>query len=442
MNTSTSPSRKAVLAWALYDWANSAFACTVLAGFFPVFFKQYWSAGVSVTDSTFRLGVVNTSASMAIALLAPFLGALADAGHSRKSWLLACITLGIGGTAGLYFVGKGEWLAAALVFTLASVGWMGANTFYDSLLVFVAPNDSRDRVSALGYSLGYLGGGLLFAANVAMTLFPEALGLADKADAVRVSFLSVALWWAVFSIPLFRCVSEANSHQRRTTAEVLAEGARSLKHTFSEIRKLPSVYGFLIAYWLYIDGVDTIMRMAVDYGMSIGLSANHLITALLITQFVGFPSAIAFGVLGQKIGPKVGIALGIAVYAGVTVYAGFLKSAAGFYVLAIVVGLVQGGVQALSRSLYARLIPQAQTSEFFGFYNMLGKSAAIVGPVLMGVVGMMTGSPRWSVLSLLALFGLGGWFLARVNVAKGERDACEWTASTLPRTDFDAGASR
>ncbi len=418
--------RRAVFSWALYDWANSAFACTVLAGFFPVFFKSFWSAGVPATESTFRLGLVNSASSMVIALTAPVLGALADTGRARKRWLLGGLVLGVSATASLFFVGKGQWAGAALLFAIASIGWMGANVFYDSLLMFVAPPERRDRASALGYALGYLGGGLLFAVNVAMTLSPKTFGLADAAEAVRISFVSVALWWAVFAVPLFLFVPEGIGGQRQPWRVVVVESARRLRHTFGEIRKLPQVYGFLLAYWLYIDGVDTIMRMAVDYGMAIGLGSKDLITALLITQFVGFPSALAFGYLGEKVGAKLGISIGIVVYGGVTVYAGFLRDASGFYILAVVVGLVQGGIQALSRSLYARLIPPSEASEFFGFYNMLGKFAAIAGPLLMGVVSVATGSPRWSVLSLLVLFALGGWLLTRIDVRQGEVDARAW----------------
>ena len=417
--------RKRVVSWALYDWANSAFATTVMAGFFPAFFDKYWSAGVSADTSTFHLGVANSLGSLIIVLIAPVLGAIADAGGLRKRLMFLFMILGAGCTAALYLVGKGEWFTAAALFVVASVGFMAANIFYDALLVEVAPPERRDSVSGLGYALGYLGGGLLFAVQVAWTQFPGSFGFVDASQAVRVSFPTVALWWVAFSLPLFLFVAEERSP--RVSSGAVRAGIRQLVTTFREVRQLKVVFTFLLAYWLYIDGVDTVVRMAVKYGLSLGFAESSLIVALLITQFVGFPSAIAFGLLGKKIGAKPALFIGIGVYIGVTIGGALMTKEAHFYILATVVGLVQGGVQALSRSLYSRLIPAEKANEFFGLYNMLGKFAAVIGPTLVGVAALLVGT-RYSLMSLLVLFILGAWFLAKVDVAEGERRAREWNA--------------
>jgi UMF1 family MFS transporter len=415
--------KRPVLAWSLYDWGNSAFATTVMAGFFPVFFKQYWSAGVEVTDSTFFLGVANSLASLIIVLLAPLLGAIADRVSHRKRFLIFFAFLGVCMSALLPLVAKGEWAWAVLFYVFATIGFSGSVTFYDSLIVFVTTPARYDQVSALGYAMGYLGGGLLFALNVWMTLQPETFGLADAAEAVRLSFFMVALWWALFTVPLALWVTEPAGDSGSGSGAAIRAGLIQLRDTFREIRTLRVVFLFLLGYWCYIDGVDTIVRMAVDYGLSIGFSSDSLIVALLITQFVGFPAAIAFGYLGNRLGPKNGIYLAIAVYAMIVVWAYWMDSEREFYGLAIAIGLVQGGIQSLSRSLYARIIPADKSAEFFGFYNMLGKFAAVLGPVMVGWAGMASGNPRIGILTLLLLFGLGALFLSRVDLEEGRRRA-------------------
>ena len=414
---------KKVISWSLYDWANSAFATSVMAGFFPVFFKQYWSAGVEVTTSTFRLGMANSIASLIVAALAPVLGAIADRGGAKIKFILFFAAMGIIMTGGMFFVAKGAWQVAVLLYVLGIIGFSGGNVFYDSLIVDVSPPDRMDMVSSLGFSLGYLGGGLLFALNIFMTLKPASFGLADAGEAVRVSFLNVAIWWAVFSIPIMIFVKEPMTPHRKSGWAMVGAGFRQLRTTFGEIRKLRLVFLFLIGYWLYIDGVDTVIRMAVDYGMSLGFEANSLIVALMITQFVGFPAAIAFGKLGEKLGTKEAILLGIAVYVGVTIWAMFMEKTAEFYALAVVVGLVQGGVQSLSRSFYSRIIPANKAAEFFGFYNMLGKFAAVIGPFLVGWVGVLTGNPRIAIFSIIILFISGGVILYMVDEREGARMA-------------------
>jgi UMF1 family MFS transporter len=385
------------LSWAMYDWANSAFATIIIAGFFPVFFKQYWNAGVPVTESTFRLGLVNSLASLAIMLMAPVLGAIADHLGRRKGLLVMFASLGMYLTGALYLVGAGNWVLAACFYGAAILGFSGSNIFYDSLLPFVSTKEDVDRTSALGFSL-------------------EWLGLDSVSDVIRLSFVLVAIWWLVFSLPLIFFVREPARQARDASQSVLLAGFQRVGRTFHEVRRHRNVWLFLVAYWLYIDGVDTIVRMAVDYGLSLGFEQKSLLLALLITQFTGFPAALVFGHLGDRYGTKNGIFLALGIYIIVTVHGALMKEAWEFYFLAFAIGLAQGGIQALSRSMYARMIPADRTAEFFGFYNMMGKFAAILGPFIMGWMAAMTGNPRAGILSLLVLFLAGGVLLTRIQV--------------------------
>ena len=412
----TSPyKRRDTISWALYDWANSAFFTTVLAGFFPVFFQKFWSTGVDPTVSTSRLGFANGLAGLLVAILAPVLGAVADRSGGRKRQLVAWTTLGVAGTAALGFIGQGEWWWAAACFMVAAIGANAANIFYDALLLDVAEPRDYDRVSALGYSLGYLGGGLLFAFNVLMTLHPQWFGLADAAEAVRASFVSVAVWWLLFMLPAaFNVRERAPSAPSAGFLVDARDGLRELRQTLGHVAQYRDISLFLLAYWLYIDGVHTIYAMAVDYGVALGLPSSSLLAALLLTQFVAFPSALALGWLGERIGAKRGILICIAVYLSATLYAWFLDSVTEFFALAVVIGLVQGGVQSLSRSFFGRLVPEGKGGEFFGFYNMMGKFASFLGPMLIATVALVTGDSRLSITSLVVLFVLGGLVLWRV----------------------------
>lgn len=411
------------VAWALYDWANSAFATTVLAGFFPAFFRQFWSLGADPTEATFRLGLANGAAGFLMAVMAPLLGAIADRGGHRVRFVVGWSLLGIAATTALYFVGQGQWVLAAALFTVGTLGFNGGVVFYDALLVDVAKPAEYDRVSAMGYSFGYLGGGLLFALNVLMVVKPIWFGLADAAAAVQVSFLTVAGWWLVFMLPLALHVKEQPG----------TGGAGGLRANFAQLRSTlrfvlshRQMLTFLIAYWLYIDGVNTIVKMAVDYGMALGFKTDQLLAALLLTQFVAFPAALVFGRIGERYGARAGVLIGLVVYTGVTCWAYVLKTPAEFFAVAVAVGLVQGGVQSLSRSFFGRLVPEGRSAEFFGFFNMVGKFGTVLGPILMGTVALLTGDPRSSILSLVLLFGVGGLLLYRV------RDPLSQTASATP----------
>lgn len=410
--------QRSIYAWALYDWANSAYATTVMAGFFPLFFKSYFSAETDVTMSTAQLGLSNALSSLVIVLIAPLLGAIADIGSLKKRFLFLFAYLGILMSVALAFVGKGEWEMAVFVYVLGNIGFMGSNTFYDSLLPSVTKENAFDRVSGLGFALGYLGGGILFAFNVAMVQFPAFFALSDAAQAVKVSFVSVGIWWALFSLPLFMMVEERSNKKRIGTRQSVFLGYRRLVSTLKKVRMMRGLLLFLVAYWLYIDGVDTIIRMAVDYGIAIGFDPNSLIIALLIVQFIGFPATLLFAWLAQRWETKRAIYLAIGVYLVITIWASLMQEVYEFYLLAVLIALVQGGIQALSRSYYARMIPADYVAEFFGFYNLLGKFAAILGPALVGIIALSTESSRIAIASVSVFFVIGAILLMRVDAKK------------------------
>lgn len=408
--------RSTIWGWAMYDWANSAFATVVLAGFFPLLFQDFWNAGVAPETANLRLGWANGAASLVIALSAPLIGALADAAGARKRLLFVFALLGMIATALLSTVPGGAWLAAALLFVCAAVGFMGADLFYDALLPSVAPREKWHSVSGLGFGLGYLGGGLMYLGCVVAALKPELFGFADSTRAALASFSATALWWAVFSLPLLLLVPEPPA-TRGGDGPAWRAGFSQVFNTLKSLRQYRVVLIFLVAYWLYIDGVGTVIRMAVAYGRALGFEREHLILALLLVQFVGFPAAIAFGYLGERIGPRTGITMGLAVYILVCIWGAFIRAPWEFFAIAVLIGLVQGGVQALSRSLYARLIPAQRSGEFFGFYNLMGKFAAFIGPPLFGLFGVWFGDVRYSMLALILLFVAGGLLLWRVPKA-------------------------
>jgi len=437
-----SKAKKAIWGWALYDWANSAFATTVMAGFVPLFFKGYWSAGADVNTSTAQLGLANSLASLFIALIAPILGSITDKANTKKAFLIFFAYLGVLSTAALYLVNQGDWGMAIFVYVMGNIGFAGANIFYDSLLPSVADDSEADRVSSLGFALGYLGGGILFLVNVLMYLKPELFGLADGVMGIRVSFITVGIWWGLFTIFTIRWVKEREFTETGLTWQSFKEGLNQYLITFRKIRHLKPIMLFLLAYWFYIDGVDTIIKMAVDYGMSLGFESADLIIALLIVQFVGFPFALLFGWLGTKWDTRKAIYVALGMYIFITIWGVMMKQKMEFYFLAILIATSQGGIQALSRSYYMRIIPKSQAGEFFGFYNMLGKFAAILGPLMIGVVGLIARNAllpgattpeeievvgqtaaRWGIGSIVLLFLIGGTLFYFVDENKGREEA-------------------
>ncbi|MDA9636753.1 MFS transporter [SAR86 cluster bacterium] len=405
MESKKNITKKQIYSWALYDWANSAFATTVIAGFFPIFFKSFWAGDLSPSESSAWLGTANSISGLAIVFIAPFLGALADISNKKKFFLGFFAFLGVIFTGSLFFIAQGQWVIAMAVYAMASIGFSGGNVFYDALLTNVSSKESRNRVSALGYSLGYLGGGFLFIFNVCMYLYPESFGLKSITDAVLFSFLSVSVWWALFTIPILKFVPEdRNVTSVSFSLNLFTQSFKRVISTFKDIRQYKKLSIFLLAYWLYIDGVHTIVRMAIAYGSDIGLQSSDMIIALIITQFVGFPATIAYGFLGDKFGLRPMLSIGIIGYIFVTIFSTFITSITGFYFLAATIGIFQGGVQSISRAFFSRLIPENKDAEFFGFYNLVGKSSVIIGPVLVGWVAYTFDNPDYGILSLLLLF--------------------------------------
>jgi UMF1 family MFS transporter len=420
--------RPALRAWALYDWANSAFMTTIIAAVFPVYFNKVAAADLAADEKLTLFSGATTAALVIIAAISPFLGALADFAGIKKRMLGFFLALGVLATSGLFWVERGDWLLAIVLFILGNIGISGSFVFYDSLLPHVAAPEELDRVSTAGYALGYLGGGLLLALNVAWILKPGFFGLSGPDLAARLSFLSVGLWWLGFSIPLFLTVPEPP--RRLEAGEQQGAGAagiafRRLRETFQELRLYKNAFLMLLAFLIYNDGINTIIRMAAIYGESIGLAANSLIVAILLVQFIGIPFSFAFGRLAQRLGGKRAIFLALAVYILITVLAYQMRTMLHFYLLAVLVAMVQGGSQALSRSLFAAMIPKHKSSEFFGFFGVTEKFAGIFGPALFAAFTATTRSGRSAILSVIVFFVAGAIILFFVNVPAGQRTARE-----------------
>jgi UMF1 family MFS transporter len=418
---------RTVRAWCLYDWANSAFAATVMAALYPPFFRSLAVAGgLSESRATAAWGYTASIALAIVAVSAPVLGAIADHTGTRKRFLGTFAVVGVAATASFTFNGDDTWLLAAGLYILANIGFAGGNVFYESLLPSVASPVELDRVSARGYALGYLGGGILLVVNALWVVQPRLFGMPDAGTAVRAAFLSVAVWWALFSMPLFRRVPEPPADPRPgAPTNPVAAGFGRLAVTFREIRRYRHLLVFLVAFWIYNDGISTIIKMATAYGDEIGIGVPDMIAALAITQFVGFPFALLFGRLGERIGTKSAILLALAIYAVICVGGFFMTTPLHFYLLATAVGTVQGGSQALSRSLFAAMVPRHKTAEFFGFFGASGKFAGIFGPLLFAVISQLTGESRLSIVALIVFFLVGGMVLTRVDVAGGVQAARE-----------------
>ena len=416
--------RKELRAWALYDWANSAFWSTVVSAVFPIYFARVAASGLTPAEATTRYALSTTLALALVAVFSPFLGAMADYKGAKKKFLGAFVGVGVLATAAMVFVGEGDWKLGALLFIIGNIGVTGSIVFYESLLPHVAKEDELDRVSGAGYALGYLGGALLLALNLACILYPETFGFADSAAASRFSFLTVAVWWLVFSIPLFRTVPEPpRAPASGTEAGMVRASIRRVGTTLSELRTFKHAFLFLSAFLLYNDGIQTIIRMATIYGSEVGFSEGVMLSALLLSQFIGVPCAFAFGALAERVGPKPAIFAALVAYVGISILGYSLKTPFHFYLLAALVGMVQGGAQAVSRSLFARMIPRHRSSEFFAFFSVFEKFAGIFGPALFGVTVAMTGSSRSAVLSVIAFFLVGGTLLHFVDPAEGQRVA-------------------
>ena len=418
--------RPELRAWAMYDWANSAFMVTIVTAVFPIYFSSVAAADLEPATASFRFAVTTTVALTFVAVLAPVLGALADFAGIKKKMLGACVGLGVVATACMYFIQQGDWVLAALLFAFANIGVTSSLVFADSLLPHICRRGELDRVSTAGYALGYLGGGLLLVVNLAWIQAPEAFGLSGAALASRLSFVSVAVWWLGFSIPLFRKVPEPartlEADEQAGESAIRASFVR-LGETLRELRGYRQAFVMLLAFLVYNDGIGTIIRMATTFGTEIGLEQGDLITAVVLVQFVGVPFAFIFGQLAARIGAKHAIFLSLVVYTIISVLAYGMTTATEFYALALLVGMVQGGSQALSRSLFASMVPRHKSAEFFGFFGVFEKFAGIVGPGVFALMIALTGSSRGAILSLITFFVVGGLLLSRVDVEQGQAAA-------------------
>ena len=419
--------RPELRAWALYDWANSAFVTIIISTVFPIFFAAVANAHDSAADpsiATGRLAVTTAIALAIVAVLAPILGAIADVAPIKKKLLAAFMVVGVIATAAMAAIPQNGWILAALLFGVARIGAMGSFVFYDSLLPHIATEKEVDRVSVAGYALGYFGGGVLLAALIVVIEKPELVGLANAEAATRVGFVAVAAWWALFSIPLFRRVREPTilGPQRKAAgAVVVVKTAFSdLAATLRSLRRYRHAFLFLIAFLIYNDGIGTIIQFAVIYGSERGLETGALIKAALLVQFIGIPCTFAFGQVAGRIGARASIYVGLVVYSGVSLLAYFMTTEAHFYLLAVLVGTVQGGVQALSRSLFASMIPRSKSSEFFGLFAVFEKFSGIIGPAVFAAMIAITGSSREAILVVIGFFVVGGALLATVNIAAGQ----------------------
>jgi MFS transporter, UMF1 family len=433
--------RPELRAWAMYDWANSVFMTTVLL-IFPIYFADVASAGSPATVATARYSMATTLSMALVALLSPILGAVADYKAMKKKMLAAFAVIGIVATGGMYFIDQGEWRLAIVLFMLANTGVSASLVFYESLLPHIAREDEVDRVSTAGYAMGYLGSALLMVFNLAWIQKPALFGISSPEMAIRLTFLSSALWWLVFSIPLLRRVPEPPLRleaDERPGLNPVAVGFRRLRETLREIRGYKHTFLFLLAFFIYNDGIGTIIRMATIYGREIGLERASLLIPLLLVQVVGIPFTFLFGALADRIGAKPAIFAALAVYLVIAILGYRMTTARDFFVLAMLVGTVQGGSQALSRSVFSTLVPRHKSSEFFAFFSVFEKFAGILGPAVFTIMISATGSSRSAILSIIAFFVMGGALLAFVDVKAGQRAAREAEERAGLR---DAAASR
>ncbi len=418
--------RRDLRAWALYDWANSAFQTTIIAAVFPVYYANVVAADLDAADATGRFAWATTIAVVIVAVVAPLLGAIADYAGIKKRMLAAFMGLGVASTTAMYWIDAGEVTFALVLFVVGNVGVAGSIVFYESLLPHLVREDELDRVSSAGYAIGYLGGGVLLAINVVMLQNPQLFGFADRVTAVKASFATVGIWWFVFSLPLFRHVPEprrALEKDEQPRGNAVSAGVGRLLETFHELRRYRQAFLMLIAFLIYNDGIQTMIRMAAMYGSSIGIDETALITALLMTQFIGVPFAFLFGHVASKIGAKTSVFVGLTVYAFICAVGYFMTTATHFYILAMLVGMVQGGTQALSRSLFASMIPLHKSSEFFAFFGVFERYAGVLGPLIFAMMVTATGSSRNAILAVLVFFVVGGAILTFVNVEAGRQAA-------------------
>jgi UMF1 family MFS transporter len=415
--------RKAVRGWLMYDWANSAFATTIMAAVMPIFYKSVAGGDLLGNTAENYWGYTQTVAMLFVALLSPVMGAIADYSGAKVKFLSVFALIGALATMFMALIGHGDWLLASILVILGTIGFSAGNTFYDGLLTDIAPPEKRDALSAKGYALGYLGGGLLLAVNLVMIEGWEKIGFPDKTTATQIAFITVGIWWLVFSIPIVRHVKESAKGVSVSYGDAVKSGFMRIGKTMKTASRYPELLKYMAAFWFFNDGINTVIVMATIYGSGIGIETSDLILALLITQFVGYPSTLLFIKLASRFGAKKTLNGSLMIYVVIVILGFFMTNSTHFYLLAFMVGLVQGGSQAIARSLYANLVPPSRTAEFFGFLSLSSKFSSVAGPLVFAVVGTITGSSRLSILSLIAFFIIGIVILAFVNLDKGRKEA-------------------
>lgn len=400
--------------WILYDWANSAYTLTITTTLLPLYFKSvYQNAGGTAANGTALWGYANSISTLFLALMSPILGTLADYRGYKKKFFNIFFIFGVVSTAMLPVIPEKSWMPLLILYIISAIGYSGANIFYDAFLVDVTTEERMDKVSSNGFAWGYIGSTIPFILCMAMIMMAQGgkLPLTVTA-ATQIAFVVNTIWWFVFTIPMLKNVKQLYGIERE--ANPVKKSLIRIGETFLNIRKHKKVFLFLLAYFFYIDGVDTIIKMSTSYGSDLGISSNTLLIVLLVTQFVAFPFAIIYGKLAERFKGKTMIYVGIIVYIIICIYAFFLKTSLDFWILAMMVGTSQGGIQALSRSYFGKIIPKENSNEFFGFYNIFGKFAAIMGPALMAIVTQLTGQSKYGVFSIVILFIVGGIILTRV----------------------------
>ena len=395
---------KEVKAWISYDLGNSAFATTVLAAFFPIFYNQYWASTLDPASSAEYLSWTLVISNLTLLFTAPLIGAITDISKSTKLMFVSMVSISIVCVGLLFFLQAGSWMYALVFFGIANYFFSASNVLYDKILVQITSPDLFSKISGYGYAWGYFGGGLLFLVNALMSLYPEMFGLESQADAIRWSFITVSVWWTIFLLPL------SITYKERvviTSEKVIKDSFNNFIDTLKSVSKYKNAFIFLIAYFLYIDGVHTVIALASTFALNLGLDTSSIIIALILVQFVAFPSTLMWSFVAEKYGDKIVINITIIIYIILILYSLNLSNGVEFYTLAGLIGFIQGGIQGSSRSLFAKLIPTDKAGAFFGLFNTFGKAAAFIGPALIGLFLVIFKDTSLMLLPLLVLFVMG-----------------------------------
>lgn len=401
--------------WILYDWANSAYSLAITTATLPIFFKSVAAYNLDSATSTAYLGYTNSIATLIISILAPILGSIADYKGYKKKFFTVFFLIGVLSTSLLSAVAEGDWILCIMIYIFSVIGFSGSNIFYDAFLTDITNVSRMDHVSSVGFGFGYIGSTIPFILSLLFITKPSIIGL-TKVGATRLSFIITAVWWFIFTLPMLKNVNQV--YYIEPSREPVKDSFNRLLHTLKSVKEYKNIFIFLIAYFFYIDGVSTIIKMSTAYGLDLGLSGDTLMIILLAIQIVAFPCALLYGKLAKIFSTRIMIFVGIIVYAIICIYAYFMNTTLDYWILAMLVASSQGGIQALSRSFYGKLIPKEKSSEFFGLYNICGRFSAIFGPLLVGVISQITGNSKLGVVSLIILFLIGGVLFLKVKDPK------------------------